>query len=251
MRILLLSDIHANLEALEACLGAAPEHDIVVNLGDIVGYGASPNEVIERARKLGNIFVRGNHDKACSGAGTMEDFNPIAGLAAIWTRTVLRKENLEWLRALPQGPAPIDGLEGVQLVHGSPIDEDEYLLLLPDALRSLDESKPVLTFFGHTHVQGGFFAGPDDTAAIRPVYNSHGNSEKFLFKLRKGVRYLINPGSVGQPRDGDWRAAFALFDTEAYTVAYHRTKYDLAGAQKRIIDADLPERLATRLAQGR
>ena len=252
MRILLLSDIHANSEALEACLAEAPAHDLVVNLGDVVGYGASPNEVIERSRSLGNIFVRGNHDKACSGVSSMEDFNPIAGLAVIWTRTVLRKENLEWLRALPQGPAYIDGIQGVQLVHGSPHDEDEYLLLLPEALRSLDdEAEPWITFFGHTHVQGGFFASNDDSASIRPVYHAHAASEKFLFPLRKNVRYMINPGSVGQPRDGDSRAAFALFDTDAFTVTYCRVKYDVAAAQQKIIAADLPERLATRLAQGR
>src|SRR5512141_2132145 len=128
-------------------MAEAPKYDLAVNLGDIVGYGASPNEVIERSRSLGKIFVRGNHDKACSGLSNMEDFNPIAGLAVIWTRTILRKENLEWLRDLPQGPAPIDGVEGVQIVHGSPIDEDEYLLLLPEALRSLDESEPAITFF--------------------------------------------------------------------------------------------------------
>lgn len=251
MRILLISDIHANLEALDACLDQAPEHDLVVNLGDVVGYGASPNEVVERSRQLGKIIVRGNHDKACSGVSTMEDFNPIAGLAVIWTRTMLRKENLEWLRGLPQGPAPLEGVEGVQIVHGSPHDEDEYLILLPEAFRSLYETAAPITFFGHTHIQGGFFVGPDDAAAIRPVYNSHGTSEKFVFKMRKDLRYLINPGSVGQPRDGDWRAAFALFDTDAYTVTYYRAKYDLAGAQQRILDADLPERLATRLAQGR
>jgi diadenosine tetraphosphatase ApaH/serine/threonine PP2A family protein phosphatase len=251
VRILLLSDIHANSEALDACLAAAPEHDLVVNLGDVVGYGASPNEVIERSRTLGNIVVRGNHDKACSGVSSMEDFNPIAGMAVIWTRAVLSKENLQWLRALPQGPARIDDIDGVQFVHGSPHDEDEYLLLLPEALNSLDESEPWLTFFGHTHVQGGFYASNDDCAAIRPVYNSNGASEQFLFKLRKNVRYLINPGSVGQPRDGDWRAAFAQFDTDAHTVTYYRVKYDIAAAQQRIIAADLPERLATRLAQGR
>lgn len=251
MRILLVSDIHANAEALEACLAEAPEHDYVVNLGDIVGYGASPNEVVERSRALDHIVIRGNHDKACAGVTSMEDFNPIAGLAVIWTRTMLRKENLEWLRALSAGPAHMDAVEGVQFVHGSPHDEDEYLLLLPEALRSIDQVKPPLTFFGHTHIQGGFYSGSDDSAAIRPVYNSHGTSEKFLFKMRKNVRYLINPGSVGQPRDGDWRAAFAVFDSDAYTVTFCRVKYDVAAAQQRIIAADLPERLATRLAQGR
>ncbi len=250
-RILLVSDIHANVEALDACMNEAPEHDLVVNLGDIVGYGASPNEVVDSSRKLGKVFVRGNHDKACSGISTMEDFNPIAGLAVLWTRTVLSKSNLEWLRDLPEGPAPLDGFEGVRIVHGSPRDEDEYLLLMSDAMESLTDSQPPLTFFGHTHVQGGFFAGDDEAAAIRPVYKSNSKSEKFLFKMRKKVRYLVNPGSIGQPRDGDWRAAFALFDSETYCTTYYRVKYDVEKAQKRILDAELPERLATRLAQGR
>ncbi len=251
VRLLILSDIHANLEGLDACLAAAPKHDVVVNLGDIVGYGASPNEVIERSRQLGNMIIRGNHDKACSGVSNMAEFNPVAGLAVIWTRTILTKDNLEWLRTLPQGPAPVDGVDGVQLVHGSPRDEDEYLLVLPEALQSLNGSTPPITFFGHTHVQGGFFSGGDDTAAIRPVYKTKDEQEKFEFKLRKGSRYLINPGSAGQPRDGDWRAGFAMFDTDAYTVTYYRVPYEVEKAQKRILDADLPERLATRLSQGR
>src|ERR1700724_694438 len=104
VRVLLLSDIHSNLEALEACLAAAPPHDAVINLGDIVGYGASPNEVIERSRGLGHIFVRGNHDKAASGAMELKDFNPIAGLAALWTRDQLTPENLKVLQGRPQGP---------------------------------------------------------------------------------------------------------------------------------------------------
>ncbi|HEY6252990.1 MAG TPA: metallophosphoesterase family protein, partial [Candidatus Angelobacter sp.] len=111
MRILVLSDIHANLEALEACLAVAPAHDRVFNLGDIVGYGASPNEVVSRSQQLGNIFVRGNHDKACAGLISLEGFNPIAGLAVIWTQQQLTPENLELLRGLPSGPiSPLDGV---------------------------------------------------------------------------------------------------------------------------------------------
>mgnify|MGYP001793179685 CR=1 FL=1 len=126
MRVLLISDIHSNLEALEACLAAAPPHDMAVNLGDIVGYGASPNEVIERSRALGHIFVRGNHDKAASGAMDLRDFNPIAGLAALWTRDQLTPQNLKWLLGLPHGPIQTGELPGIQFVHGSPVDEDEY-----------------------------------------------------------------------------------------------------------------------------
>ncbi len=134
VRILLLSDIHSNLEALEACLAAAPPCDRVVNLGDIVGYGANPNEVIERSRSLGKVFVRGNHDKASTGLMELQDFNPIAGMAALWTREQLTPENLEWLRSLPEGPIHLDELPGVQFVHGSPMDEDEYVVTLRDAI---------------------------------------------------------------------------------------------------------------------
>jgi diadenosine tetraphosphatase ApaH/serine/threonine PP2A family protein phosphatase len=251
VHILLLSDIHANIEALDACLAVAPQHGAVVNLGDVVGYGASPNEVIERSRALGGIIVRGNHDKACSGVSNMTDFNPIAGLAVLWTRTVLDRGNLHWLRDLPQGPLKLKGIENVEFVHGSPVDEDEYLLMLPDAQRLLDPHSPAVTFFGHTHVQGGFLAARDDAAVIRPVYRAKDKSESFDFALDPGFHFLINPGSVGQPRDGDSRAAFAVFDTERWVVSYIRVPYDIKTAQQRIRDADLPERLATRLAQGR
>ncbi len=251
MRILLLSDIHANIEALDACLAAAPKYDAVVNLGDVVGYGASPNEVIERSRSLDGIVVRGNHDKACSGVSNMTDFNPIAGLAVLWTRTILDRGNLNWLRDLPQGPLKLKGVANVEFVHGSPADEDEYLLMLPDAQRLLDPHSPAVTFFGHTHVQGGFLAGHDDAAVIRPVFRTKADTESFDFNLDPGCHYLINPGSVGQPRDGDWRAAFAVFDNERWQVSYFRVPYKLEVAQQRIRDADLPERLATRLAHGR
>ncbi len=251
MRIFVLSDIHANLEALEACLKVAPSHDVVVNLGDIVGYGANPNEVVQRSRQLGRFFVRGNHDKACAGMSSIEEFNPVAGLAVMWTRSVLTSENLKWLRQLPAGPARLDGINDVLFVHGSPVDEDEYLLLLPEALVALKQSPAPLVFIGHTHLQGGFLAAEDDAATIRPVYRSVDKLESFDFPLDRSVRYLINPGSVGQPRDGDWRAAFALFDTDSRIVTYYRVPYDVEKAMDAIIEAELPERLATRLTQGR
>src|SRR6201984_3323351 len=143
MRILVLSDIHGNLDALEACIAAAGSFDEAVNLGDIVGYGASPNEVIDRSRSLGKYFVRGNHDKASSGLMDLKDFNPIAGLAALWTRDQLTPENLTWLRSLPQGPVQIPDVPEVQFVHGSPIDEDEYLVTLHDALQPLALPVPI------------------------------------------------------------------------------------------------------------
>jgi diadenosine tetraphosphatase ApaH/serine/threonine PP2A family protein phosphatase len=251
VRILLLSDIHANLEALDACLAAAPSHDVIVNLGDIVGYGASPNEVAARSRKLGKIFVRGNHDKAATGLMNLDDFNPMAAAAAIWTRNELTSENLEWLRALPHGPVSLPDFPGVQIVHGSPNDEDEYVVNLGDALAPLITLTMPLTFFGHTHLQGGFFANGSSADGFRPEYRTVGQAESVPLQLKDNTRYLINPGSVGQPRDGDWRAAFGLYDTDSQVVHFHRTPYNLKDAQDRIFAAKLPPRLATRLAAGR
>ncbi len=251
MRILLLSDIHANVEGLEASLVAAPEHDVVVNLGDVVGYGGSPNEVTDRSRQLGTLVVRGNHDKACTGVMGIENFNPIAGLAALWTKQTLTPENLEWLAALPQGPLRMEGLEGVQFVHGSPLDEDEYVIVIRDAVEPLMRAEVPLTFFGHTHIQGAFSLDGETVETVRPRYLLRHGVESYEIPLRQNVKYLINPGSVGQPRDGDARAAFVLFDTEKYCIVFYRVPYNIEQAQKRIIEAKLPERLATRLADGR
>jgi diadenosine tetraphosphatase ApaH/serine/threonine PP2A family protein phosphatase len=251
VRLLILSDIHSNLEALDACLAAAPEYDTAINLGDIVGYGASPNEVTERSRGLGKFFVRGNHDKAVTGLTDLNDFNPVAGVAALWTREQLTAENSEWLRALPQGPIQVAELPDMQFVHGSPLDEDEYVVNSEEAFASLRESATSITFFGHTHLQGGFYGNGNSDDAFYPAYKTVGKSESWDFSMRKNSRYLINPGSVGQPRDGDWRAAFATFDTETRTVSFRRVPYDLKTAQDRITAANLPPRLATRLAAGR
>jgi len=251
LRILLLSDIHANLEALEACLAAVPPYDLVANLGDVVGYGASPNEVVDRSRELGRIFVRGNHDKAATGLLALDDFNPMAAAAAMWTRDQLTAEHHEWLHALPQGPLELEGFPEVQLVHGSPEDEDTYVVSIGDALIPLLANPMPLTFFGHTHLQGGFFVNGNSADGFRPEYRTVGQAESVALHLKPKTRYMINPGSVGQPRDGDWRAAFALFDTEAQIVHFHRTPYNLKAAQDRIFGANLPPRLATRLAAGR
>jgi len=267
VRVLVLSDIHANLEALEACLQAAPTHDLVVNLGDIVGYGASPNEVANRSRELGHLVVRGNHDKACTGQMDLHDFNPVAAAAALWTQESLEPENLEWLHHLSPGPIGLtqamlaadsaaaresETAEVPLLVHGSPLNEDEYVISIADALDVLMRSQVRLTFFGHTHIQGGFSLRADvGGQAFRPGYSTQDQQEEIKMSLTAQTRYLINPGSVGQPRDGDWRAAFLLFDSDAAQVTFYRVPYDIAGAQKRIRDAKLPPRLATRLSEGR
>ncbi|HTR65604.1 MAG TPA: metallophosphoesterase family protein [Terriglobales bacterium] len=251
MRVLLLSDIHSNLEALEACLAAVPAHDMVVNLGDLVGYGASPNEVIERSRSSGGSFVRGNHDRVVCGAVSIKDFNPVAGLAALWTREHLTPENMEWLRSLPPGPIRLESLTGIQFVHGSPLDEDQYVISEDDAALPLQISTLPLTFFGHTHLQGGFLSGENGSEFFQPTYNTIGQEETCELSLEAEQKYMINPGSVGQPRDGDWRAAFATFDTETQVVTFHRVPYDVRAAQARILAANLPVRLATRLAAGK
>ncbi len=251
MRILLLSDIHSNLEALEACLAAAPAYDGVVNLGDTVGYGANPNEVIARAQSLGKVFVRGNHDKAVSGLMDLEGFNPVAGLATIWTRDQLTKANLEWLRSLPQGPVSVAEIPGVQFVHGSALDEDEYTVSVRDAIEPLIINPVPVTFFGHTHLQGGFSLQGEIGEGYRPGFRTVGQAESSDWPLRRDMRYLVNPGSVGQPRDGDWRAAFAVFDSEDWIVSFYRTPYNVRVAQEKILAANLPPRLATRLATGR
>jgi len=251
VRVLLISDIHSNLEALEACLAAAPPYDVVVNLGDIVGYGASPNDVIERARGLGKVFVRGNHDKAVCGLMDLRDFNPVAALAAEWTRNQLTSENLDWLRSLPQGPVQISELAGLQFVHGSPLDEDDYVVTVRDAVEPLVVSSSAVTFFGHTHLQGAFETNNVHLESFHPAYKTVGQREISEFRLKDDLRYLVNPGSVGQPRDGDWRAAFAVFDSENHIVTFCRVPYNLKSAQDRILEANLPPRLATRLAAGR
>ena len=250
MRALLLSDIHSNHEALTAVLAAAPAYDTVWNLGDVVGYGANPNEVIDRVQQLGSVIVRGNHDRACCGLSDVTDFNPIAGRAARWTRAVLTEDHTRWLQDLAVGPIRPDG-PSVTCVHGSPLDEDQYLLTVRDAWKPLCQSETRINFFGHTHVQGGFATNGEEWFRLTPQYGTRHLVESYELPLRDGARYMLNPGSVGQPRDGDWRAAFALYDDEARTVTYYRVPYDVRLAQMRILGAGLPDRLAIRLRDGR
>jgi diadenosine tetraphosphatase ApaH/serine/threonine PP2A family protein phosphatase len=251
MRILVVSDIHANLPALDACSAVFPTYDVVWNLGDVVGYGANPNEVIARSRELGKVFVRGNHDKACSGISDLSDFNSIAALAAYWTQQTLTPAHLQWLRELPQGPIKPDPGLDLACVHGSPLDEDEYVINVHDAAEPLVHTAASCTFFGHTHLQGGFANHVSEVVDLRPEYFSPNKVEKSELQLQEGVTYMINPGSIGQPRDGDPRAAFLLYDTEAATIVFYRVPYDISAAQKKILEAGLPARLASRLAEGR
>ena len=250
MRVLIISDIHANIYAFNACRAAFPAYDVVWNLGDLVGYGANPNEVIAGAKELGTVFVRGNHDKACSGISDLEGFNPIAALAALWTQKNLAPENLAWLRALPQGPVTPEPSLNVACVHGSPFDEDEYLISVHDAADPLIHPAAPRTFFGHTHIQGGFFARGSTLHGVRLAFADPSAPQKIEFRLEPDAVYMINPGSIGQPRDGDPRASFATYDSEISLVTFYRVPYNIAAAQKDIRDAGLPARLADRLAEG-
>jgi len=255
MRALILSDIHANLEALNAVLAAAGEWDALWNLGDMVGYGASPNQVLEVIRPLASLTVRGNHDRACSGISSTLHFNPAARASANWTFEQLTQENIEWLRELPKGPLQPDdprlGEAQVSLAHGSPLNEDQYIMSMRDAWAPLQGMITAITFVGHTHIQGGFSQKEHEWHELRPRYRHGNEAETWTLPIPPGTRNLINPGAVGQPRDCDWRAAFAVYDSESAEVIYHRVPYDLTAAQGRILMARLPERLAARLREGR
>jgi diadenosine tetraphosphatase ApaH/serine/threonine PP2A family protein phosphatase len=252
MRALVLSDIHGNLHALEAVLGVAQAtgFDQLWNLGDVVGYGARPNEVIDLLRAHATLNVRGNHDRVSSGISSSIGFNPIAAAAAGWTRTQLRSDNREWLRALPIGPLP--GSVRAMCAHGSPLHEDQYISSMRDAWTPLQRMATDITFFGHTHVQGGFSQRAEQWEEDIPVFHDRLKltTERFVLDVPAGSRHLLNPGSVGQPRDHDWRAAFAIYDDVAEQVTFFRTPYDLAAAQAAIRSAKLPERLAVRLKSG-
>jgi diadenosine tetraphosphatase ApaH/serine/threonine PP2A family protein phosphatase len=244
MPFLILSDIHANLEALQAVLeDARGRYESILCLGDLVGYGADPNAVVEWTRENVAVVIRGNHDRASaaedpSGFDTIETFNPAAQTSTHWTRRELLAEHRTYLEALPRGPLPY---HGVDLVHGSPADEDEYLISVSDAAPLLAALGAPLTFFGHTHKQGGFRLARRMTGPLYP--------DRTL-ELEPDYSYLVNPGSVGQPRDGDPRAAYAVYSPEERTVEFRRVAYDVDRAAAKIQAAGLPDFLAARLHEG-
>ena len=235
MRYLVLSDIHSNLEALDA----------VLVLGDLVGYGADPNAVVDRVRGLNpTAIVRGNNDKVAAGLDDAEDFNPMAKSAAHWTRESLTPQTLQYLRDLPAGPRLVGDIE---ICHGSPLDEDLYVVADIDAARSIAVSRTPVCLFGHTHV--AISARMDNQRRLE-IEAPQGHPE-FPTTIAADSKYLINPGSVGQPRDGDARAAYAIADLEQKVVTLYRVAYPIEAAQKKILDAGLPPMLAYRLGMGR
>lgn len=248
MRYLAISDIHANVEALESVLraSAAQKYDGVLVLGDLVGYGADPNAVVERIRGLKPAaIVRGNHDKVAANLDDAEDFNPMARSAANWTRQALTKETLEYLHALPAGPQIVD--EMIEICHGSPLDEDLYVVADLDAIHSLGAARRPVCLFGHTHAA---LCARLDSRKRLEIDAPQGHPE-FEIALKADMKYLINPGSVGQPRDGDSRAAYAIVDVDRKTLTLYRVAYPIETAQKKILEAGLPPMLAYRLGMGR
>ncbi|MGH9410025.1 MAG: metallophosphoesterase family protein [Vicinamibacterales bacterium] len=245
-RYLVLSDLHGNIDALEAALtAAAHQWDRVLVLGDLVGYGAEPNAVVDRVRALDpEAVIRGNHDKAACGLDDGSQFNYVARAAAQWTGEELSPDNLEYLRALPPGPLEIDAL--AEICHGAPFDEDHYIFDPVDAYRALQAMTRPVCLFGHTHLPVIFRAvdGTFEGEAVDP-------DRDVIVRLQRGARYLVNVGSVGQPRDGDPRAAYGILDDEARELRLFRVPYSVEAAQQRILAAGLPASLANRLALGR
>ena len=246
MRYLILSDMHANWDAFEVVLRRArrKRFDSVLVLGDLVGYGAAPNQVVEAVRRLGPRLhtVRGNHDKVVAGIDNGANFNQTALTAAQWTSTRLTPANLRYVRELPQGPLQIE--KDIAICHGSPLDEDTYVFSDVDAWEIFSGFPVPVVFFGHTHIPS-MFSLEGRLLGVRALRGETGT-----IQLQPGGRYLLNPGSIGQPRDRDPRASYMTYDSERRLVRWHRIEYPVAEAQRRIRRAGLPNSLADRLAVG-
>jgi predicted phosphodiesterase len=241
VRTLVISDIHANLTALEAVLSDADSFDAVWCLGDLVGYGPDPNECVERIRSLPNLqCIMGNHDAAAIGLIEVDAFNPEARKTVLWTQERLTQSSQDYLLNLPER---ID-LEYITLVHGSPFRPIwEYLLDTRSATISFEFFETPYCFVGHTHLPVCYLL-PDDRLTAHLIVPENTTS------MELAPRAILNPGSVGQPRDHDPRAAYAILDLTDFTCKWHRVEYDIAGVQERMRFENLPERHITRLAAG-
>lgn len=232
MRTAIISDIHSNLEALEKALEIVEKKKIdeIICLGDLVGYGANPNECVELTRRRASCVLLGNHDQAAYDLSQTEHFNRHARTAAYWTNQTLTPENLEYLKGLSLQCVRDD----LTFVHSSPKEPEqwEYVFSPYEAKSNFDFFQTRVCFIGHTHIPGIF---PEDLKTQ---------------KIHKNNRYIINVGSVGQPRDGNWRLCFGIFDTSAWTYELIRSEYDVQTASEKIIAADLPRFLADRLLMG-
>ncbi|MBI4666497.1 MAG: metallophosphoesterase family protein [Nitrospinae bacterium] len=242
MRYALFSDIHSNIEAFEAVLADIDrnEADRLLFLGDIVGYGPSPNECVEKLLHTANLSLGGNHDWAVVGKTPDDYFNPYAKQAVDWTASVLLDEHKEFLKRTKA----VDRFDGFQVAHSTPYRPEEwhYIMSQKEALENYDSIDGQLCFIGHSHQP--LILEYDDATRVR-VYR-----EK-QYQLKPDKKYIINIGSVGQPRDSNTQACWVLFDSENSLVTYNRVPYDIAAVQKKMADVDLPRYLIDRLALGR
>ena len=246
MRIAVLSDIHANLTALDAVLADAGQVDAVWQLGDIVGYGPQPDAVVERLREVGATGVRGNHDAAACGGPEIDWFNPEARRAMEWTRQAISPSTVEWLATLPERLTDVPS----ELVHGSfrePLWEYVTSERVARENLALLDAGARLGLHGHTHMPVAFVEARDDPAhdQLTIVRGRPGTTLQL-----EGRRALVNPGSVGQPRDGDPEASYLLWEPDADRVTWRRVAYDVAAVQRSMREAGLPASLAARLSLG-
>ncbi|MBI2626088.1 MAG: metallophosphoesterase family protein [Candidatus Nealsonbacteria bacterium] len=237
MRYAVISDIHGNLEALKKVLRSIKKNkvDEILCLGDIVGYGPNPNECVERIRKMDIKAVAGNHEYALADESLLECFNPIAKEAALWTKGTLKPENLKYLACLPFTAK----LPDILLVHGSPIGPRsfDYILNVIEAMSQFHGFEERICFIGHSHAP--------------MIFSSDGDVFRKSVSLQEGNRYIINVGSVGQPRDGNSLACYGILDTCNLTFSFIRVDYNSRKTAKKIINAGLPVFLAERLLEGR
>lgn len=236
--------MHANLEALDAVIAAATPFDQIWCLGDLVGYGPNPNECVDVIRRYSHVVVAGNHDWVACGKRTAAGFNPHAASAAQWTATQLNADSRQFLSNLPETATEGDFL----LVHGSPrAPTQEYLFRAAEAERCFSHFSTTYCLVGHTHVPSAFIEAGRDSP--REVYGVALQPDEPL-PLDGRMRMIINPGSVGQPRDYNPAAAFGILDSGRCEFQLHRTAYDVAATQQKMRDANLPESLVDRLSYG-
>jgi len=245
MRYLIFTDIHGNLEALDTVLEFVKDKNIehYILLGDLVGYGADPDKIINKIQTLKPIsIIRGNHDKAVANINSLEGFNSVAAAALEWTRENLSEQDIDFLTKLKKGPLSVH--KNITIFHGAPFDEDYYIFGELDAVEAFAYLETHIAFFGHTHLP---FVYTLKNSLVKGTYMSEKINE---VELKQDTRYLINPGSVGQPRDRNNMAACAIYDSDKKNVVFYRMKYDIEKAQNKIRKAGLPPSLAERLSLG-
>lgn len=248
MRYLILSDLHSNVEALESCIQRAKQatYDSVLCCGDLVGYGPNPVEAIDLIRGLNATCIRGNHDRVASGLDEATNFNMHARQAIYWTRDALPDSYRDYLAKLPVGPLDITAES--QLVHGAVTDEDDYIFTEAEANMNLLLTRKNITFFGHSHFPVVYSSNTLGRAVTAPMYEF---DEFTAAQCDPNLKLFINPGSIGQPRDGDPRASFAIWDRDRARVEFYRVEYDIERTQAKMREAQLPVYLIERLARGR